>query len=255
MADFLEPRRRGQALGSCATLERVDVSNCGIVGEEPAAGGGGERVANDVARAIAEGAGASGSLRTIRMHWNPLGAGVPVIEEALRHKQECLLRIDHCQFNALEHSLNKVGALPPRLQACPFPLVALSEDVRPFSQPLTPLSTTLHLSQVNGTNPSGHYRFDLSAPFDREQLQVLVALGRQESPPSRTNWTRLVPPSVLSGHVSSAGRSPARTGATSASTRSASPFRPTASGGCARPQHRACAAQHCAVLRFSNPHA
>jgi hypothetical protein len=38
---------------------------------------------------------------------------------------------------------------------------------------------------VNGTNPSGHYRFDLAAPFDREQLQVLVALGRQES---GENW-------------------------------------------------------------------
>jgi len=63
------------------------------------------------------------------------------------------------------------------------------------------------VAQVQPPTRAAHkpLRTNLSAPRGAAKPRGDVAGGRGRSPPSpsRTNWTRLVPPSVLTGHVSS----------------------------------------------------
>ena len=71
------------------------------------------------------------------------------------------------------------------------------------------LLTRLHISQSILLTPAGSHRGGGSGSWSGGQLSGCASPARTSSSPRpspRTNWTRLVPPPVLTGHVSAAGR-------------------------------------------------
>jgi hypothetical protein len=89
-------------------------------------------------------------LENLRLQFNPLKNGVPRIKDAMfanKNWQEKMpsVRLDHCEFEALNY----------------------------------------HAAVVNSANPSGHYKFDLSKPHQRKDLEMLITLATLEN---GENW-------------------------------------------------------------------
>ena len=90
------------------------------------------------------------TLQNLRLQFNPLKLGVPRIKEAMLENKNWAeklpsIRLDHCDFD----------------------------------------TTQYHSSVVNATIPTGHYKFDLSKPIDRKELDSLIALATREN---GENW-------------------------------------------------------------------
>ena len=126
----------GRLLQSSQSLVRIDVSHCGIP--------------ESATEAICAGLASNVLLENVRLQFNPLKEGVPLLKDVIFSNKNWAdkapqIRLDHCEFDVLKYSS----------------------------------------AVVNTDIPTGHYRFDISIPSHRAELEKLVTLGTHED---GENW-------------------------------------------------------------------